>query len=491
MSARDVALLESIEEELERRASSNSFAKFLRASWKVIEPKRQFVPGWHLDAIAEHLEAVYAGQIRNLLINIPPRHAKSTEVSVAFPAWVWTLAPERNFLFGSHSDSLAKRDSIKCRNLIQSNWYRDTFKIQWKLADDQNEKKKYDNTEGGTRIATSVGASIIGQGGDILVIDDPHNPRSVRSDTQRNSELDWIDQEFFTRINDPKTVAKIVIMQRLDMRDASAHLLAQGDWEHLMLPAFYEPERKCFTSMGWEDPRTEVDEPLWPQRFDKEGLNGLKKGMGAKAWAGQGQQRPAPAEGNIIKREHFKYYKELPANLDFIGLSVDLSFDEGATNSHAVFEVWGREGGNRYLMYELRKQMAFTEQLLSFQTVVNKFPIIHAKWVEKKANGAALISTVQKKIAGVLAVEPRGSKQARLEAVSPQFEAGNVWVPDPSMPGNEWVSDYIEEIVTFPNALFDDRVDATSQALLKLTEQVPTDWLPLSVTGASKWLGRT
>lgn len=481
--------------ELERRGSTNSLSSFIRAAWPLIEPKNPFVPGWHIDAISEHLEAVYAGEIRNLLINIPPRHAKSTIVSVAFPAWVWTRRAQHRFIYGSHSHTLSKRDSVKTRNVVQSQWYRDTFKVDWHLADDQNEKSNFVNTQGGFRRATSVLASIIGEGGDTLVLDDPHSPRSVKSDVQRKDQLDWIGEEFFTRINDPKTVSKIIIMQRLDQRDASAMVLdkAEDDWEQLMLPAFYEPERKCVTVMGWEDPRTKQDEPLWPDRFDTDSLNKLKSNMGSKAWAGQGQQRPAPAEGNLIKRTDFRYFKCLPSDLDFLALSVDLSFDDGEKNSYAVFQLWGRRKAERYLIKQTRKQMGFNEQLAVFKAMTVETvdqQMISAKWVEKKANGAALIAVVQKEISGVIAIEPQGSKVARLEAVSPQFEANNIFVPDPTEPGNEWVGDYIEEMVTFPNALHDDQVDATSQALLKLSSGIVTDWKPVSLTQKSKWRGR-
>lgn len=479
-----IAILELLVHEQRLRRSNNSLAAFIRASWPVIEPKHPYVPGRHVEAIADHLEAVYRGVIKNLLINIPPRHAKSTIVSVAFPAWVWTMSPEYKFLFGSHSFNLSKRDSVKNRQLIQSDWYRDTFKIVWKLAEDQNEKMKFDNTLGGSRMATSVGSSVIGLGADCLVLDDPHSSRSVRSEVQRQDELDWIDQEFFIRINDPKTVSKVVIMQRLDKRDASEHLLAKGDWEHLMLPAEFEPERKCFTSIGFQDPRKEAGDPLWPERFDTPQLNEMKVNMGAKAWAGQGQQRPAPAEGNLIKRDHFKFYSLLPEEVNFFALSVDLSFDTGATNSYAVFQLWARAGARRYLIKQVRRQMGFTEQLSVFKGLVAE-RFVNAKWVEKKANGAALISMVQKEIPGVLAVEPRGSKVARLEAVSPQIEAGNVYLP--MVENNPWVGDYIEELVTFPNALHDDQVDATSQALLKMSDQKNADWAPISLTAPSKW----
>lgn len=472
--------------ELARRESKNSLGSFLRAAWPLIEPKHPFIPGRHIDAMAEHLEAVHRGEIRNLLINVPPRHVKSTMVSVAYPAWVWTEEAQHKFIYGSHSHSLAKRDSVKTRNIVTSPWYRETFATEWSLTEDQNEKSNFVNTVGGSRRATSVLSSIIGEGGDTLVLDDPHSPRSVRSDTQRQSELDWIDQEFFTRINDPKTVSKIVIMQRLDQRDASEHLLEKGDWEHLMLPAEFEPERKCFTVIGWEDPRKEPGEPLWPERFDTPELNTMKIDMGSKAWAGQGQQRPSPGEGSIFKRQYLQnFYKEIPNDLDFFALSIDLPFDQGG--SYAVFQVWGRRKGDRYLLDQTRAQVGFSEQITMFRTMLGKWPKIMAKWVEKKANGAAMISTLQREFAGLIPVEPTASKEIRAEAVTPQFESGNVFLPDPSIA--PWIGDYIEELVAFNNGAFNDQVDATSQALSKMAVMTNFDDMGIgSITGKSKWL---
>lgn len=479
--------------ELKRRESSNSLRAYIEAAWPLIEPKHPFVPGWHIDAISEHLEAVINGEIKNLLINIPPRHAKSTIVSVAFPSWVWTKKPDHNFLYTSHSHSLSKRDSVKTRNIIQSQWYKDTFKVSWHLADDQNEKSNFVNTVGGSRRATSVLSSIIGEGASTLVVDDPHSPRSVRSDTQRTSELDWLDQEFFTRVNDPKTTSKIIIMQRLDQRDASAHVLEQGDWDHLMLPAEYEPERKCIMSTGWEDPRTEVGEPLWQARFDREQNEKTKKNMGSKAWAGQGQQRPAPSDGITFKRQWLQQFYtqdplELSTTMEFLALSVDLPFSEGANNSFAVFQVWGKKGAHKYLLDQLRAQCGFNDQIKLFTQAMAKWTRINAKWVEKKANGAALIEVLQKKFSGIIPITPLGSKEARADAVAPQFEAGDIWLPDPSIA--PWISDYIEELVIFNNGLFNDQVDATTQAISNLSSQAATDWTPVSLTGSSKWYGR-
>lgn len=475
--------------EEDRYQSGNTLFAFLKAAWPLIEPRHPFVEGKHIEGICEHLEAVHRGEIRNLLINIPPRHAKSTIVSVGFPAWVWTRTPQHKFLYGSHSFMLAKRDSVRTRNIIQSRWYKETFKTQWMLADDQNEKRKFDNTEGGSRICTSVMAAIIGEGADTLVLDDPHSPRSVRSDVKRVDELEWIDQEFFTRINDPKTVSKIVIMQRLDERDASAHVLEKGDWEHLMLPAQFEPERKCITSIGWEDPRTTRDEALWPERFTKADNEKSAKDMGSKAWAGQGQQRPSPSQGSIFKREWFHdgiFYRELPSDLDFVAMSVDLPFDEGPNNSFACFHGWGRKEGKRYLLpTELREQCGFPRQLQMFREMKSKYRF-NVEWIEKKANGAAMISTMQKEFPTLVAVNPMGSKEVRAEAVAPQFESGGCLLPHPSIA--PWITDFIEELIVFNNGKFNDRVDTTSQALMKLNNAPNTDWTPISITGQSKWL---
>lgn len=483
--------------ELSRRESSNSLSEYTMASWPLIEPRLPFIPGWHIDAICEHLEAVIAGEILKLIINIPPRHAKSTLVSVALPSWTWTRFPEKKFIYGSHSYSLSKRDSVKTRNVIQSSWYRDTFNIRWDLADDQNEKTNFLNTAGGSRRATSVMASIIGEGGDVLVLDDPHSPRSVRSEVKREDQIEWIDTEFFTRVNDPKTVAKIVIMQRLDEKDATAHLLAQGGWEHLMLPAEYDPARRCVTCLGWEDPRTKEGQPLWPERFDTPDLERvLKLPMGSKAWAGQGQQRPAPQEGNIVKRAWWKFYREAPGDLDKVGIAGDLTFKDTEKSDFVALLTWGRRGANKYLLDIDHEQMDFNEQLRRFARMCSKWPNATAKWIEDAANGAALVAMVKKTIPGVIPVSPQGSKIARAEAIAPQIEAGNIYLPDPTYQPHidsglaQKVLDFIEEWAVFPNGANDDRVDASSLGISQLTEAVSYDWEPVSLTGPSKWLGR-
>src|SRR5579864_4054381 len=251
---------------VERELATRSLREFVRQAWHVVEPSTIFVPGWHIDAIIEHLEAVSAGRIRSLLINVPPRHMKSLLVSVFWPAWEWIRWPERRWLFASYAESLAIRDNLRSRRLIQSAWYQGNWGDRFQFAGDQNEKHKVETDRGGHRIAVGTGGSATGEGGDRLVIDDPHNIGEIESTLVRKGALDWFDTVWSTRANDPKTTARVIIMQRSHSDDLSGHVLEQGGYEHLSIPAEYEGDSRK-TAVGWSDPRREEGELLWPERF--------------------------------------------------------------------------------------------------------------------------------------------------------------------------------------------------------------------------------
>src|SRR5271155_3700297 len=303
----------SLRFEIEREAATRSLREFVHQAWHVVEPATPFVPGWHIDAIVDHLEAVTRGQLRNLLINVPPRHMKSLLVSVFWPAWEWIKHPERRWLYSSYAASLSIRDSVKCRRLIESPWYRSRWGHVFSLTGDQNAKMRFDNNRSGYRLSTSVGGSVTGEGGDRIVCDDPHKVDEVHSDTVRKAALDWWDVAMSTRVNDPKTSAKVVVMQRCHQQDLSGHLLEQGGWDHLCLPAEYEgPVR--LTSIGFVDPRTERGELLWKERFGPREIADLKRSLGSYAAAGQLQQRPSPAEGGLLKRHWFRFWQPPGAN---------------------------------------------------------------------------------------------------------------------------------------------------------------------------------
>ncbi|MGA2716579.1 MAG: phage terminase large subunit [Bryobacteraceae bacterium] len=480
--------------EIDQERASRSLREFVRQAWLIIEPSTPFVPGWHIDAIIEHLEAISLGYIRNLLINVPPRHMKSLLVSVLWPAWEWIRSPERRFLYSSYAAQLSIRDSVKCRRLIESPWYQDRWGDRFALTGDQNTKGRFENDRSGYRLSTSVGGAATGEGGDRVVCDDPHNVQEAESDSVRKATLDWWDVVMSTRVNDPRSAAKVVVMQRCHQLDLSGHLLEQGGWEYLRLPAEYE-KPGCSTSIGWSDPRTEQNELLWAERFGPTELETLKRSLGSYAAAGQLQQRPSPAGGGIIKRHWFRYFQprgmnlppvvvslpdgtqmsivaiEAPQRVDEQIQSWDCAFKDLGTSDYVVGQVWARLGSAFLLGDQVRARMDCPATVHAVRQLTAKWPATIAKLIEDKANGSAVIQMLSRDIPGLLPVNPEGGKVARAAAVSPLIEAGNIYLPHPLWA--PWVNDFIEECAAFPNGAHDDQVDAMTQALLRWHMVVP------------------
>ena len=424
------------------RELANAKPAGIRASGLArFEPSTLFVPGFHIDAIVEHLEAVSYGQIRNLIINVPPRHMKSLLVSVFWPAWEWTRWPERRWLYSSYAASLSIRDSVKCRRLIESPWYQSRWGHVFSLTSDQNAKMRFDNNRSGYRLSTSVGGSVTGEGGDRIVCDDPHKVDDVESDTSRKAALDWWDVAMSTRVNDPKTSAMVIVMQRCHQRDLSGHLLEKGNFEHLCLPAEYEGPGRI-TSIGYCDPRTELGELLWPERFGPKEIEELKINLGSYASAGQLQQRPSPAGGGIFKRHWFRYWQPRGANLPPVLVrmpdgttrsieaieaphrvdeqiqSWDCSFKDLQTSDYVVGQVWARLGAIFLLGDQVRARMDCPATVQAIRGLSDKWPATIAKLIEDKANGSAVIQMLGYEIPGLLPVNPQGGKVARAQAIA-------------------------------------------------------------------------
>jgi predicted phage terminase large subunit-like protein len=453
-------------QEIDREKATRHLKDFIRQAWPVIEPSTPFVTGWHLDAICEHLEAISSGQIRNLLVTIPPRHMKSLAVNVFWPCWEWIRWPQRRWLFSSYAESLSIRDSVRCRRLIQSPWYQSLFGHCFVLTGDQNEKQRFENDRSGCRIASSVGGSNTGEGGDRIVCDDPHNIHEAESAVIRKGTCEWWDKVMSTRLNDPKAGAKVIIMQRVHSADLAGHVLAQGGYEHLCLPAEYEAIPRT-SSIGWTDPRKEWGELLWPQHFGAEQIAELKLRLGSYASAAQLQQRPSPAEGGIFKRSWWRYNPKLKYfQYDCMIQSWDLAFKGDDNSSNVVGQVWGRRGGEFALLDQVRGKFTFPETLAKFRELTARWPQATAKFVEDKANGPALIATLRNEIPGIIAVRPDGTKEARAHAVSPLIESGAVFLPDKQTA--PWIDDFVEECAAFPKGVYDDQVDCCTQALKQL-----------------------
>jgi hypothetical protein len=328
-------LLDAIKREQKRRAASASLYEFVQQAWHVVEPGVPFIPSWHIEEICEHLEAITAGEIRKLLINIPPRHSKSTIVSVMWPMWEWLTDPSHKYLCASYSGTLSIRDNLKARRLIQSPWYQERWGHMFRLAGDQNAKQRFENDRTGYRLATSVGGTATGEGGSRLILDDPHSAQEAQSDVIRDSALEWFDMVWSTRLNDPKKDAMVTIMQRLHERDISGHILADiGGWEHLMIPAEWDGVRRK-TSLGPYDPRQKKGELICPERFGEKEITELKQLLGSYGTSGQLQQDPVPSEGGILKTKEFQLWpadKGLP-QFEYILQSYDCAFTEKTTGA--------------------------------------------------------------------------------------------------------------------------------------------------------------
>ena len=452
--------------ELEAEICKRSLRKFTEYIWHEIEPNTKFIPGWHIDAICDHLQAVTNRDIRNLVINIPPRHAKSILVSVVWPAWVWIFRPSSRWIFSSYAATLSKRDSLKCRRIIGSNFYQERFGHIYTLQEDQNEKMRFENDKTGFRLSTSVGGVGTGEGGDFVVCDDPHKTDEAESQVIRESTLTWWDEVMSTRGNDPKTFARVIVMQRVHEKDLSGHVLAKGGYEHLCLPAEYIP-KTYVTSIGWSDPRTVEGELLWPARFGKKELDDLKLGLGSAAAQGQLQQDPKSSDGGLFKRHWWRTYRD-PPHLKRIVQFWDCAQKVGISNDYSVCATWG-EGHNGYYLLDIWRNKVEAPQLE--QAIQNQYAKFNpsAVVIEDKSSGSSVIQNLkQKTTLPIIAYDPKSrDKEVRASAVTPTVEAGKCFVPTQA----PWLEDFILEHERFPNAAHDDQCDTTSMALEYLSKQ--------------------
>lgn len=448
-----------LEQELTRRGSYKSLATFCRWAWPLIEPGRRYIHNWHIDAISEHLAAVSRFELKKLIINIPPRHMKSLLVTVGFNAWVWLDHPERRFIFCSYAQNLSNRDAVKTRMIIESEEFQQAFKPKWTLREDQNEKRRFENTKTGFRFSTSTGGMLTGEGGDFLMVDDPQNALDMKSELYREESWDFF-KSLASRANDQNKVGRVVIQQRLHEDDVTGRLLKEElGWDLLKLPAEFEPTAKVmsYTKLGFKDPRTTDGELLWPDRFTASNVEELKKDLGDSAHA-QLQQDPKPKDGGLFKRENWRYYKGSPSTILRTGMFVDAAQKPGISNDYTVIAVWAQSENAFYLLHLWRgKTNAPLLEAMVRKTYSDWLP--NEVVIEDKSAGSSLIQILRaSETWPVIAYEPRGDKETRAAMAVPQQEGHKLFLPE----GAPWLEDYISEHEKFPKAAHDDQVDTTS-----------------------------
>jgi predicted phage terminase large subunit-like protein len=457
---------------IEREYSRRSLANFAKEAWHVLEPATPLKWGWALDAMCEHLEAVSNGDILSLLMNVPPGTMKSLMTGVIFPAWEWgpRAKPDLRYLGTSHKQDLAVRDNLKCRRLIQSKWFQDRWSVQ--LTSDQNAKTKFENDSTGFREAMAF-TSMTGSRGDRVILDDPLSVDDANSDAALRAAEITFTEALPTRLNNENS-AKIVIMQRLNERDTSGLILAKNlDYVHLCLPMEFESDRRCTTSIGFTDPRTEDGELLFPERFGAKQVADLKATMGSYAVAGQLQQRPAPREGGLFKRSWFRPVHAIPAKTTFVR-GWDLAASTTQTSAFTAGVKVGRYPDGRFVIADsARDQLSphgvrtLIKNTATGDGIETRISIPQDPGQAGKAQAQGM--TLDLAGFDVHTSPETGDKVTRASPLAAQAEAGNV-----DILVGEWNEAFLDEAGNFPNGKFLDQIDAASRAFNELAAPTVT-----------------
>ncbi len=471
-----------------KRELQSDYMKFVQYAFFMKE-KKKFNTNSHHTSISEFLTKIVNGDMKNGIINIAPRYSKTSMAVVYFVPWCYANNPRCNFMHLSYSDSLVEENSDDIREVMKSDWYQDLWPLRFRKEKDSKKKWKIDG--GGTFFAAPTGGQVTGMGagssdeddediayawlesyGDYLdtvrfnekaphgefsgaiLIDDPIKPDDAFSEQLRGKINRRLTNTILSRRNSPKRTPIILMMQRVHDDDMTGHCLSgrTGEkWEHLAMPTLQDDGKA-----------------LWPFMHSVEQLEQMQ-GADAMTFAGQYQQQPAPPEGAIIKRSQIKYYDTAPHidTFDRVIHSWDFTFKGLDNSDFVVGQVWGVLGAKKYLIYQVRDRMNFVESLKAIEQIAEMFPQYHAILVEEKANGAAIVSSIESKISRVVPISPAKSKESRLFAVSPEFQAGNVLLPS----DEPWVGFFVEELIGFPNWKNDDQVDACTQVLNYLRDE--------------------
>lgn len=456
---------------LEREACRRSLATFAKRAWHILEPATPLKWGWALDAICAHLEAVSRGEITRLLMNVPPGTMKSLLTGVIWPAWEWGPAgmPEKRFLAAAHKQDLAIRDNVKCRRLIQSEWYQARWPVP--LVHDQNQKTKFENLNTGFREAMAF-TSMTGARGDRVILDDPLSADDANSEAALlAAELSFLEA-LPTRINNDQS-AIVVIMQRLHERDTSGLILSKGlPYVHLCLPMRFESERRCETAIDFRDPRAVEGELLFPDRFPEEQVKELERTLGSYATAGQLQQRPTPRGGGLFKKSWFSTIKALPVGCRFVR-GWDLAATEDAEAAATAGVLMAQAPDGRFIIVDaVREQLGpmGVERLMKATAEQDRAKHKHVRGSYPQDPGQAGKVQAQHIMRHVLCgfdyhFSPEtGDKETRALPLAAQAEAGNVFLLE-----GAWNQAFLDEIAVFPMGKWKDQVDAASRAFTELT----------------------
>ncbi|MGB9367330.1 MAG: phage terminase large subunit [Xanthobacteraceae bacterium] len=444
------------------------FYSFTRGIFPIVSTSGAFAANWHLEAIAYALERVRLGETKRLIITLPPRSLKSIMASIAFPAFLLGHDPTMRIICVSYSDGLSKAHANDFRAVFRSELFQRLFPST-RISPAKDTELEVKTTARGFRLATSVGGTLTGRGGNLLIIDDPQKPQDAHSQTAREHVEQWFHNTLYPRLDSKADDAIVVVMQRLHEDDLVGTLLREGGWEHLNLPAIAFMDEIIPLGRG----RTHVrraDDVLHPEREPLSSLKQTRAGMGSTDFAAQYQQAPVPPGGNMIRWKWFSIYDLLPgANAgDRLVLSWDTALSSRELSSYSACLVTLKQGEAIYLLDVWRGQVEFPE-------LRRKVIAMHHQWrhtvarysliIEDKGSGMSLIQDLKStQQIYPIAIKPEGDKQMRMYANTAKIESGSVHVPRRA----PWLDAFRHEILAFPAGRADDQVDALSQALTYL-----------------------
>ncbi len=399
--------------EIDAEFYRRNFYEFVKASWQEVDPS-PFIDSTYIKVICSHLEWVYRTG-NDLVINIPPRHAKSILVSVMFHPWVWTHDPSKSFLCATHSSDLTLRDSQKARQLVKSNWYVKHFGDVGFLPD-QDVKSRFVNKDKGSRQSVSVSGGVTGDGADIRIVDDALDASNADNEDQLKKVNEWNDTTFSTRVKSPKYKPQITVMQRLSPNDLSGHLIERGT-NILCLPAEYDPEHPIKSNTPPEaypdgmdgDWRTYKGQVLFPEQYDEQAVRESKLKLGGKA-SGQLNQYPKSQEGDLVKEILFEEYSARECGIfEELIITADTAEKEGDHNAYSVFALYGKKGNNIYVLdvargkYDILKLFTFASSFWNKHNGKrpNSNPSFRQFLIEDKSSGGNLMTIMRDKGYGV------------------------------------------------------------------------------------------
>jgi predicted phage terminase large subunit-like protein len=465
------------------RSDLNSF---IAKAFSTVSPGEPYRPNWHIDSIAEQIEGVHAGRTRRLLINQPPRSLKSISVSVAYVAWAIGHNPARRIIVCSYSGDFAAELHRQFRMVVTAQWYGELFpEVAW--AKETN--LELITTKGGGRIATSIGGTLTGRGADIIVVDDPLNANEAHSESARKRVIDWFGGTLVSRLNDKQVGAIIVVMQRLHEEDLAGHLLGQGGWYHLDLPAIAEEDQAIALTSGRTHFRGRGD-VLHPARENLQTLERIKSEIGSLLFSAQYQQRPVPIEGNLIKRAWFQHYETPPSptHQTRVVQSWDVAMSTGANNDYSVCTTWLAQGADAFLIDVFRKRLEYPDlrrMVAELATQRGAETIL----IEEAGPGLSMLQDLRTSFPGNLprpiGIKPLGSKIDRMVQQSAKIEGRQVHLPKNA----PWLADFLQELLSFPNGRHDDQVDSVSQFLFWFQSSFYADVpivAPIIITGGPR-----